>query len=181
MPEPDIRPPGEQEHQRRAFEIYASAAGRTYQEVAREMGVSVRTIKSWAKAHSWKRRIQERDAGIARRVADQALQSGVDERLRHQKIVHMAVVRLAKAIADGKVRMQMGDLDRLIRLQDYIDGRVESDPAGMSAQELGVFLAGIFDTWTTSELDAMWASVEAHLAKLNAESKSHLPVSLRDP
>ena len=90
-----------------------------------EIGVSASTVKLWSRSFAWPKRIAERDATVARQIADQSLQSTVDELGRNKKIVQMALVRLAKAIADGKVKMQMGDLDRLIRLQAHLDGYVE--------------------------------------------------------
>jgi transposase len=116
----------EQEHHKRAFEAYyALGAKRTYEKVAVELGVSASTVKLWSRSFSWSTRIAERDATAARQIADQSLQSTVDELGRNKKIVQMALVRLAKAIANGQIKMQMGDLDRLIRLQSHLDGYVE--------------------------------------------------------
>ena len=112
----------EKEHQKRAFECYyALGEKRSYKRVAQEMDVSVSAIKLWSRSFGWAERIQERNAELARQVADRAIQSNIDTLGRNQKIVQLALVRLAKAIADGNVRMQLGDLERLIRLQGYLE------------------------------------------------------------
>lgn len=119
----------EQGHHQKAFECYvALGEKRSFKQVAKQAGVSLSTIKLWSRSFGWRQRIRERDAQIARRVADQTLQSDIDEQDRNKRIVRMALVRLAKAIADGKVRMQLSDLDRLIRLQSYIEGPPKGPP-----------------------------------------------------
>ncbi|MFC1476291.1 hypothetical protein ACFLQW_04755 [Candidatus Zixiibacteriota bacterium] len=113
----------EQEHHKKAFECYvALGEKRSFKQVAQQIGVALSTVKLWSRSFGWRQRIRERDAQIARRVADRTLQSNLDEQDRNKRIVRMALVRLAKAIADGKVRMQLSDLDRLIRLQSYLEG-----------------------------------------------------------
>lgn len=112
----------EQGRHRQAFEAYYAQSGkRSYRKLADQLGVSQSTVKLWAKSFDWAKRTKERDAEVARQAADQAIDSQVNLLTRDQKIVHMALVKLAKGIADGKVKMQMGDLDRLIRLRTYLD------------------------------------------------------------
>jgi len=111
----------EHDRHKRAFEIYYSQSGsRSHDRVARELSVSLATVKGWSRSFSWQRRIDERDAQVAREVADRSLQSGVEETERNLKIVRVALMKLAKGIADGKVKMQLGDLDRLIRLETFL-------------------------------------------------------------
>ncbi len=127
----------EQEHHRSAFELYQSlGAKRSYRQVAGQLGVSMSAVKLWAKSFDWRGRLQEREADTVRQIAERALQTSVGEGVRQRKIVQMALIRLAKAIADGKVKMQMGDLDRLIRLQSFIDDTQPKDPGHYSAEEI---------------------------------------------
>ncbi|MFC1475814.1 hypothetical protein ACFLQW_02285 [Candidatus Zixiibacteriota bacterium] len=121
----------EQEHHKKAFELYlALGEKRSHRQVAQQMDVSLATVKLWSRSFQWRERVGAREAEVARRIADRTLQSNVDEQDRNKRIVRMALVRLAKAIADGKVRMQLSDLDRLIRLQSYLEGPPpEIDPA----------------------------------------------------
>lgn len=112
----------EKPHHRQAFEVYYGLGPkRSYRQVAEQLSVSLSAVKLMARSFSWTRRIHERDADVARRTADRAIDTQVNLLDRDQKIVHMALVKLAKGIADGQVKMQMGDLDRLIRLRTYLN------------------------------------------------------------
>jgi hypothetical protein len=56
---------------------------------------------------------------------------------RNRKLVEMGLVQVARAIAEGKVKMTVSDLDRLIRLEEYL----REGPGGPGGTELIV-------TWT---------------------------------
>ncbi len=107
----------EQPHHERAFEhYYALGEQRSYDRVAAEFSVAASTVKLWARSFGWQDRVRERDLSIAREVADRTVTGEVDRRERSLQIVHLALVQLAKAIAEGDVRMTLSDLDKLIRL-----------------------------------------------------------------
>jgi len=141
----------EQEHQKRAFEVYYAQGGkRSHEKVARESGVSIASVKAWSRSFGWAKRVAERDAAVARQVADQTLKADVDELSRNKKIVQMAMVKLAKAIANGQIKMQLGDLDRLIRLQSYLDGYIEGQSwDSLSMEQLAARFYWVM--WNTSE------------------------------
>lgn len=50
----------------------------------------------------------------------------IDRRERSLQIVHMALVQLAKTIAEGDIRMTLSDLDKLIRLEAFLNDEPES-------------------------------------------------------
>ncbi len=106
-----------------AFEIYWSLGQkRSYARVAKRVGVSTSTIKLWSKQQRWRQRILEREVQQSRQLAD-TVQSGPDpESDRNLKIVRVAILRIAKAIAEGRVRSTMGDLDRMVRLEERLTG-----------------------------------------------------------
>ena len=80
----------EQEHQKKAFEFYyGMGEGRSYRKVADEFGVSVGTVKMWGRSFRWRRRVGERDAGVARAMADKSLKDGTERTARNRKIVEM--------------------------------------------------------------------------------------------
>ena len=113
--------PVEQDHHRKAFDLYASHGhGRSYEKVAEALRVSVAGVKKWGRTFDWRRRLQERELDTARQIADRTLQTTITDQERYHKIVRMAVTKLAKAIAEDRVRLQAADLDRLIRLEDYL-------------------------------------------------------------
>ena len=111
----------EQEHHKKAFEFYyGMGEGRSYRKVAEEFAVSVGTVKMWGRSFGWRRRIGERDAEVARAMADRSLKDGAERTARNRKIVEMGLVQVAKAIAEGKVKATLSDLDRLIRLEEFL-------------------------------------------------------------
>ncbi len=111
----------EQEHHRRAFELYCSLEGkRSYDKVAEAMQVASSTVRLWARSFGWQQRLREREAQQTRQIADRVLRQGQADCERNLKIVRAALMRLAKGIALGQVKMQMGDLDRLVRLEGHL-------------------------------------------------------------
>jgi transposase len=148
-------PQTEPEHHQ-AFELFASLGERrTYRGVASQLGVSERTIRHWARQGNWKQLLREREVEGARRLADQTLESTVTQRSRNRKIVEMALVRLAKAVAEGKVRMQLGDIERLIRLQADLD---RMDVAGFEGRNPKEIMASFFRWYGTLDRETrQWA------------------------
>ncbi len=117
----------EQPHHEKAFEYYyALGEKRSYEKVAKEFNVSPSTVKLWGKSLRWKQRLKERDLQIAREVAGRTLADEVSHRERNLQIVHMALVQLARALADGQVKMSLGDLDKLIRLESFLRDEPDS-------------------------------------------------------
>jgi len=95
---------------------------------------------------NWKRLLREQEVGEARRLADQSLEATVAQRGRNRKIVEMALLRLAKAVADGKVRMQLSDIERLIRLQADLDRPGVPGLTGSTPEEILAAFFGWFQT-----------------------------------
>ena len=119
----------EQEHHKKAFEFYYGLGeGRSYKQVAEEFNVSLGAVKTWGRNFGWKRRVGERDGEIARSLADQNLKDGVERATRNRKFIGMALVQVAKAIAEGKVKVTLSDLDRLIRLEEFLREEAPEQP-----------------------------------------------------
>ncbi len=117
----------EQPHHEKAFEhYYALGEKRSYDKVAKEFSVSPSTVKLWGTSLRWKQRLKERDLQVAREVAGRTLADEVSHRERNLQIVHMALVQLARAVADGEVKMSLGDLDKLIRLESFLRDEPDS-------------------------------------------------------
>ena len=156
----------EQPHHERAFEhYYALGEKRAYSKVAKKFGVAPSTVKLWGKSFGWKRRVRERELQVAREMAGRTLKDEVNHRERNLQIVHMALVQLAKAVADGRVKMNLGDLDRLIRLESFLrdepDSRQEvvfGDLRNKSTQELREMMRQEMET--LKELEANDAEIE---------------------
>ncbi len=117
----------EQSHHEKAFEYYyALGEKRSYEKVAKEFNVSPSTVKLWGTSLRWKERLKERDLQVAREVASRTIADEVNHRERNLKIVNVAMVKLAKGIVDGTVKMNMGDLDKLIRLESFLRDEPDS-------------------------------------------------------
>jgi hypothetical protein len=117
----------EQPHQEKAFEFYYGLGEkRNYEKVAKEFNVSPSTVKLWGRSFRWKERLRERDLEVARQMASRVISNEINHRERNLQIVHMALVQLAKAVADGQVRMSLGDLDKLVRLESFLRDEPDS-------------------------------------------------------
>ena len=113
----------EQPHQKEAFERYhALGHERSYERLARELGVVTATVKLWGRSFDWQDRIQHRELESARRIADRTETEAIDQRGRHRKVIEMALVKIARAIAEDRVRFQASDLERIVRLLEKWDG-----------------------------------------------------------
>lgn len=113
----------EEAHHLKAFEeFYALGDHRTYAKLAEATGYNLETIRLWGRSFSWSRRVAERDAEQARAIADEVAAEQKTNRTRNLKIVRAALVRLAKLIASGDIKPRIGDLERLVRLEEYLTG-----------------------------------------------------------
>ncbi|MFH1220080.1 MAG: hypothetical protein V1694_06460 [Candidatus Eisenbacteria bacterium] len=56
----------------------------------------------------------------AGQVAERSMKDGIERGVRNLKIIEMGLLQVAKAIADGKVKPTVSDLDRLIRLEEFL-------------------------------------------------------------
>jgi len=120
--------PGKSHQQ--AFEIYVSLGpARTYRQVAARTGVTLATVKRWARAEGWKSRVGEQEAQAARDLHDRYSSGLLAQNERNLKIVRAAILRLAKDISEGKVKSQLSDLPRLLQLeQDMLKEPGADDP-----------------------------------------------------
>jgi len=134
----------ENEKQERAFEHYAAMQGRrSLTKLAKRLGVSTSTVKAWSREFNWKERVAERDRDIATVVRTRSGNTEVESHVRNRQFVQLALVTTARQIGEGKIKATMADLDRLIRLERFLEGEVESrheivarELAGKSTEEL---------------------------------------------
>ena len=117
----------EQAHQEKAFEYYYGfGEKRSYKKVSKKFGFALSTVKLWGKSFGWKQRLMERELQVAREMATRTLNDEVSRRERSLQIVQMALVHLARAIANGQVKMTLADLDKLIRLEAFLSDLPDS-------------------------------------------------------
>ena len=138
----------EKERHRKAFEqYYAMGRTRSLTKLAKRIGASVQALKVWSREFDWQGRIAQRDRDIARVVKSETIKAEIDSQIRNKQIVQMALVTIARQIAEGRVKCTLGDLDKLIRLEAFLEGRADSrqeviarDLQGKSTAELRVML-----------------------------------------
>ncbi len=106
-----------------AFAFYASLdpKERRYAAVAEKFRVSLPTVKLWASKGIWRQRAAERDVRVVRKAMDKAETDETNTRTRYLQIVHLALMKLAKGIAEGDVKGTFSDLDRLVRLKVFLE------------------------------------------------------------
>jgi hypothetical protein len=169
-----------------AFELYAaSGPKRTYRQVADQMGVSERTVRHWANQGKWRQRLVEREAQAARQMADQVIGSSVAHAARKRKMVELALMKVIKAINSDKVRIQVGDLDRLLRLSAFLDGDgvVVTGEALRQRPVMEVYEA--YQAWmqllTNEELNALIEERKARPARDENKSAAPTPAPQGSP
>jgi transposase len=114
----------ELEHHKKAFEYYYSLGEkRSYKAVSKHFGFSLQSVKLWGREFAWMRKLKEREGEVARAMAARNVNAEVSNKIRNKQIIQLALVQLAKAIAEGKVKMNLSDLDRLVRLESFLDQR----------------------------------------------------------
>ena len=155
----------EREHHKKAFEYYyALGEKRSHQQVAKKMKVSLSSVKLWGGKFNWKGRVQQREAEVARIMATKAISNEVTNRSRNLQIVQMALMQLAKAIVDGKVKMTLADLDRLIRLESFLTDGPDSRKE--------ILVHGLMEK-SNEELKQMIKEEVAMLQELEIEDGDH--------
>ena len=148
----------EREDQRLAFERYAEMGqGRSLGKLARKLGVSRSTVKTWSREFGWADRLQARDRDVATAAAKGAIKTQADTRRRNDQLLQLALVQIAKALAEGRVKVTIGDLDKLLRLEEFMAGRADS------RQEV---IAGELEGKSLDELKAMLRDEVASLGDL---------------
>ncbi|GJM43213.1 MAG: hypothetical protein DHS20C21_00550 [Gemmatimonadota bacterium] len=134
-------------HQRAFEAYYGLGPDRSLPALAAEFGASVAAVKKWSGAFSWQRRVAERDQAVGGLVRERATKAEVDRRSQNRRIIEAGIISVARAIADGRVSPSLSDLDRLVRLQCFVEGEADSrqeivqrDLAGKSLPELRAML-----------------------------------------
>ena len=170
----------EQEHHIAAFErYYALGESRSYEQVAQEMKVSVAAVKLWGRSFDWQKRVHLRDIQSARRIADQTFDARLQDHEHHRKLIRLALARLAKAIADGSVRMQLSDLDRLIRLDHALSGKPLGDPDHADPLQVAAEIREIADQFSDDE--KRFIVHQYRIGKFGSMKPSNLLDPIHDP
>lgn len=112
-----------------AFRFYASLTDpeRSYQAVADEFQVSVRTVEKHGRVEGWKERLARVRAEAAEQ-ADAALAGQRAEKLRETELlIDAALTSFAQQLRAGSVRVSPADLARLFKLRDELWTQIDHD------------------------------------------------------
>lgn len=102
-----------------AFLFYAGLPPdqRSYQLVADEFGVSVRTVERHGRSERWKERARGLDRSAAAAAAERVRDQRTEKLLDVEKLIDASYLTYATQLRDGKVRMSPADLPRLHKLR----------------------------------------------------------------
>lgn len=104
--------------QAKAFDTYyAMGDSRSYEAVARKLGVSKTSIARWAKVNNWQERIKERDKDIASKMYEKTDSDLVNTLTNYRKVITASVGEYIKNLKDNKIRIQTPyDFIKLVEL-----------------------------------------------------------------
>ena len=152
-----------------AFEAYfALGPKRSLRAVARRLDVSQAAVKKWSQV-LLVAATHRRPRGSRRH--DRAGTN--DERMRWTarratgKVVQAGIIATARAIAEGTIKPTLSDLDRLIRLEEFLEGRADS------RQEI---IERDLRSKSTAELRAMLRAEVRELAELGGVVEAEFEV-----
>mgnify|MGYP000845557772 CR=1 FL=1 len=110
--------------QKEAFELYYSLGDkRSLMSVARQCGVSERTVARWSKLFNWQERVEQRDIENARRLEEKTNETVVATKANYRKIIKAAIGRWVKRFQGGEIDVEsVWDLERLVKLDLLLMG-----------------------------------------------------------
>jgi hypothetical protein len=169
----------EQDHHKQAFEVYRSLGRtRTLDQVARDLGVSLGAVKLWSSRFGWRQRLMEQEQNDSHRQAERLPEPNTDDNQRNRRLTKMALLKVARDIAEGKIKSTLSDLPRLIELD-----RLLSEEAGPPGSERGFrdlkevqeYIASLDDDTLDRAARAVRAELEDHGDNRPARSSSSPP------
>lgn len=118
----------ENDAQRKAFELWWNNGNRgvSYQKIGTALGFTKISIYNWSKRFNWQDRAMERAIAINARVDRVAINDATADRLTALKMTRKALEILDKKIDEKNIKVDIQDLDKLIRLQEFLRGEPDS-------------------------------------------------------
>jgi hypothetical protein len=101
-----------------AFTFYASLSPerRSYQMVAAQFGVSVRTVERHGREEGWRQRLREIKARVAAETNSSLGQARAEQIGKLAGLIDATLIGYADKLRRGELRMTPADLDRLHKL-----------------------------------------------------------------
>jgi len=154
----------EKPHHLAAFEHYLGLGpARSFKAVAEHLGRTETTVQRWARSFDWRGRVQAHDRAEARAAAPEPTPRRAPADSPHHALVKGATVQFARRLAAGDVPVRLADLERLIKLDRWLNGEgtdgpdAAPDPLATERAEL-----------ERLPLAELWAAFEAEVTAVNA-------------
>ena len=131
---------GETQRQKLAFEDWYNGGrrDRTYQQVANAFGVTKLAVYNWSQKYKWKARAIDRDSKIMAKIEDQIVDDLAQDRLTYLRIIRSATGLIAERIENGEIKVSLSDLDKLVRLSEFLHGEPDSRSESITLDKLDV-------------------------------------------
>ncbi len=124
--------------QQLAFEIYCGLGRkRSCAKVAKQLKVSLSTIKNWSRAFHWKERAEEWDAAKMQSLLESGFEGDLDQINQYTRMVEAAQVVAMKNLTEGNAAPKTSELITLIEARLALDGVVLPDMTTADAQPYG--------------------------------------------
>jgi hypothetical protein len=101
-----------------AYAYYAALPPerRSYEAVALEFGVSVRTVEKHGRLGGWRQRVRALEAQAAAELDRQLGQARTKQLADVQKLIEASFLSYAQQLRNGDVKIKAADLSRLVKL-----------------------------------------------------------------
>ena len=142
-----------------AFTFYASfpPEQRSYERVAVEYGVSLRTVETHGRREQWRERARQIDREACAEAELRIGRARADQLVDIQRMVEASLVAYAEQLRNGTVRLTPADLPRLVKLLDDLwsepapvnttDGvPMQTPPATPSLEHMAGVIAALQET-----------------------------------
>ena len=119
-----------------AFAHYAALPpeARSYQAIAAEFGVSVRTVERRGRVGRWRERLRAIEAQAATEADRQRGRARAQQLADVEKLVEASFVLYAQQLRSGDLRITAADLARLVNLLQQLWGEPADQPQAASAE-----------------------------------------------
>jgi len=107
-----------------AFEYYYSLGEeRSLKSVARQFGVSERSVARWSKAFGWTGRVRRRDTENAQRLAEKTNATVVEVKANYRKIIQAAIATFVRRLKEKEIAVEsISDFERLVKMDLLLMG-----------------------------------------------------------
>jgi hypothetical protein len=134
---------------------------RSYAQVAKEFGVSVRTVEAHARRDGWRARLTTIEAEAAKQADEQLRARRTAQLADFQQLIEASCVTYARQLANGQVRITASDFVGLIKITMQLQGGPSERVEVVSASEEWVALRSRILEAVSAYPDARIALAEA--------------------